>query len=291
MGFKFKDAECKLTRFVAYMDDIGAETVTMETALGFVLDPALDPKSSACFRRLTTVRGFSRYLAGVDARTEILPAGLVSYRPPRLVPYLYSDEDIAAIVHYARASTSFPFRRETLTTMIGLLAVTGMRVGEAIHLNRSEVDWDQAVILVRDTKFRKGRDVPVSPSTIEALAAYVRRRDRTRPVTTRLFVSLAGTEVAYNYFRETFRNAVTAARIGVGLPSPPRVHDLRHSFAMRTLLGWYRAGLDVEALLPRLSTYLGHRAPRFTYTYFTATPELLGHAVARREAAEEEEAP
>lgn len=169
--------------------------------------------------------------------------------------------------------------------MIGLLGVTGMRVGEALRLDRSDVDWDEAVILVRDTKFHKGRNVPVSPSTIEALAAYASLRDRRRAATTRLFVSMAGSPVGYNYFSATFRKAVAASGIADGSAVWPRAHDLRHSFAIRTLIGWYRAGRDIEALLPRLSTYLGHREPRFTYTYLTATPELLGHAAARLEAA------
>jgi integrase len=129
--------------------------------------------------------------------------------------------------------------------------------------------------------------VAVAASTAEALAAYRRHRDRRRPATPRLFVSLAGTPVIYSGFALAFRQAVAAAGVGADGPARPRVHDLRHAFAVRTLLGWYRSGLDVEALLPRLSTYLGHREPRFTYRYLTATPELLGHAAARLEAAQE----
>jgi integrase len=164
-----------------------------------------------------------------------------------------------------------------------------MRVGEALGLDCCDVDWDQAVIKVRNTKFGKGRDVVVSASTIDALAAYRSRRDSRQPATTRLFVSLAGTPVNYSNFAHTFRRSVLAAAVGVDGPilTRPRVHDLRHSFAVHTLLGWYRAGLDIEALLPRLSTYLGHREPRFTYRYLTATPELLGHAAARLDAAQE----
>jgi integrase/recombinase XerD len=286
LGHKLDDAGRQLARFVAYLDDTGAETVTMETALGFVLDPHLDPASTNPARRLTAVRGFARHLAGTDARTEIPPAGLVTYRARRRTPYLFSDDDVAAVVRCARASTPFPFRAETLTTLIGLLKVTGMRVGEAIRLDHCDIDWEDAVILVRNTKFGKGRNVPVSATTIEALATYAHQRDRTRPATTRFFVSLAGTPVAYSHFSLTFRNAVDAAGIGDGSPPRPRVHDLRHTFAVRTLLGWYRAGLDVEALLPRLSTYLGHREPRNTYWYLTATPELLGHAAARLEASQ-----
>ena len=285
LGHKLGDAGRQLARFVASLEGTGTETVTLQAALAFVFDPGLDPASSTPMRRLTALRGFARYLAGIDPRTEIPPAGLVSYyRGPRRNPYLFSDEDVVAVTHAARASTPFPFRAETVVSLIGLLAVTGMRVGEALRLDRADIDWDDAVVLIRDTKFRKGRNVPVSASTVEALAAYVHRADRPRAATTRLFVSLAGTAILYSDFALTFRNAVVTAGVGCASPVRPRLHDLRHSFAVKTLLGWYRAGLDVEALLPRLATYLGHREPRFTYWYLSATPELLGHAAARLEA-------
>jgi len=287
LGHKLAEHERQLTRFVARLDAAGASFATMADALAFVLDPDLDPASTVPGKRLMAVRGFTRYLSAIDPRTEVPPAGLVSYRPSGRIPYLFSDQDVAAVVRAARASTPFPFRAETLASLIVLLAVTGMRVGEALRLDCGDLDWDQAVIKVRDTKFGKGRDVAVAASTIEALAAYRRDRDRRRPATPRLFVSLAGTPVIYSGFACTFRQAVRAAGVGADGPTRPRVHDLRHAFAVRTLLGWYRAGLDVEALLPRLSTYLGHREPRFTYRYLTATPELLSHAAARLEAAQE----
>ncbi len=286
LGHKLASDERHLVRFVAYLDAIGAETVTMPAAAAFVLDPDLDPASTVPLRRLTAVRGFARHLAASDPRTEVPPAGLVSYRARRRVPYLFTEEDVTALIRSARATTPFPFRADMLEALIGLLAVTGMRVDEALTLDRGDVDWDAAVLRIRDSKFHKGRDVPVSASTIAALATYHRRRNRQQQArhTTRLFISMTGTQVSYNYFGITFRNAVAAAAIGVDAPTRPRIHDLRHGFAVRTVLGWYRAGLDVEALLPRLSTYLGHREPRFTYTYLTATPELLDQAAARLEA-------
>ena len=175
-----------------------------------------------------------------------------------------------------------------MASLIVLLAVTGMRVGETLRLDCGDLDWDQAVIKVRDTKFGKGRDVAVSASTIEALAAYRCRRDSRKPLTTRLFVSLAGTLVIYSNFAYHLPPGRACGGRGSRAGRHGRVlHDLRHSFAVRTLVGWYRAGLDAEALLPRLSTYLGHREPRFTYRYLTATPELLGHAAARLEVAQE----
>jgi len=269
LGHKLDDAGRQLSRFVTYLDFIGAETVSMQAALAFVLDPDLDPARTIPGKRLTAVRGFARYLAGLDGTAEVPPPGLVASRARRRVPHIFSDEDVAAVIRHARASTPFPFRQATMATLIGLLAVTGLRVGEALRLGRGDVDWDGAVILIRGTKFGKGRDVPVSETAIGALADYARQRDHQRPSATRLFVSLAGTPVAYSHFGMTFRNAVTAAGIGAGTGIRPRIHDLRHSFAVRTLLQWHQAGLDAEALLPRLSTYLGHREPRFTYRYYS----------------------
>jgi len=287
LGHKLAEHERQLTRFVAGLDDAGASFVTMTNALAFVFDPACDPASSVPAKRLIAVRGFSRYLSAIDPRTEIPPTGLVSYRPNRRVPYMFSDQDVTAVVRAAQASTPSTFRAKTLACLIVLLAVTGMRVGESLRLNCCDIDWDQAVIKVRDTKFGKGRDVVVSASTVEALAAYKSCRDARRPATARVFVSLTGTPVIYNNFSHTFHKAVIAAGVGAEGSTRPRVHDLRHSFAVHTLVRWYRVGQDVEALLPRLSIYLGHREPRFTYQYLSATPELLAHAVARMDAAQE----
>lgn len=174
------------------------------------------------------VRGFARYLSAIDPRTQVPPAELVRYRPTGRVAHLFTD-DVAAVVRAARASTPFAFRAETLASLIVLLAVTGMRVGEALRLDCEDIDWDQAVVKVRDIKFGKGRNVAVSDSTLDALAVYRRSRDRTRPATTRLFVSLAGTPVLYSGFSLAFRQAVQASGVGAEASSPPRVHDLRHS--------------------------------------------------------------
>jgi integrase len=283
LGHKMNDAERYLVRFVAYLDGTGRPTVTMAAVLAFVLDPDLDPASTVPARRASAVRGFARYLSGIDPATETPPAGIATYRKSQRRPFIFSDRDVNTVARSAAAASPFPFRRATLTTMIGLLAVSGLRVGEAINLDRADIDLDDGVILVRNTKFSKGRNVPVSASTIDALDVYRRQRDRTRPTSSRFFVSLIGTPVVYNSFAANFRHAVHRSGIAAGSAIQPRVHDLRHSFAVRTLLNWYRDGRDVEALLPRLSTYLGHAEPRHTYRYLTALPELLGQAANRLE--------
>jgi integrase/recombinase XerD len=180
-------------------------------------------------------------------------------------------------------------RSATYQTLIGLLAATGLRVGEALRLQRDQVDWSEGVLTVHATKFGKSREVPLSPGTMQALAGYARTRDQQlpRPGTTAFFVSTAGTPVAYSHFGAAFRRIITASGVGAGSPVRPRVHDMRHSFAVHTLAGWYRAGEDAGALLPRLSTYLGHRGPVYTYWYLSAAPELLALAAARLQAAQE----
>jgi len=182
-----------------------------------------------------------------------------------------------------------PLRAATYQALIGLLAATGMRVGEALHLECGHIDWADGVLTVRVSKFGKSREVPLAPSTVAALAGYAQVRDQIlpRPKTPAFFVSAAGTPVAYPHFGEAFRRVIQASGVGAGSPVRPRIHDLRHSFAVCTLAGWYRAGEDVSALLPRLSTYLGHRDPASTYWYLSAAPELLALAAARLQAAQE----
>lgn len=287
LGHKLADAERVLNRFVVHLQQLDAKTITMNAALEFILDPALDPASTNPSRRLQAVRGFSRYLAGIDPATQIPPAGIVSYRAQRRQPYLFTDGEIDLLMTTAAASAITNQRAVMLNTMVGLLAVTGMRVGEAIRLTDADIDTDVAVITIRETKFGKSRQVPVTTSTIDALTSWMAIRDRTTPTLacSRVFVSGSGTPVAYTHFGLTFRRAITTA--GIGDPAPvlrPRIHDLRHSFAVRTLIGWHRNGNDVAAMLPRLSTYLGHREPRYTYRYLTASPELLGHAARLLEA-------
>lgn len=287
LGHKLADAERVLGRFLVYLDLVGAETVTLATALGFILDPDLDPASTNPSRRLQAVRGFTRYLSGIDVATEIPPARIVSYRAPRRRPYLFSDDEISTLMTTAAASAKTAQRAVMLETLIGLLAVTGMRVGEALRLTDADIDRDTAVITIRGTKFNKSRQVPVTASTMAALDTHREVRDKAHPlaVCPRVFVSGAGTPVVYSHFCLTFRRVIDTAGIGERAPVlRPRIHDLRHSFAVRALVDWHRGDADVAVMLPRLSTYLGHREPRYTYRYLSATPELLGHAAALLEA-------
>lgn len=286
LGHELAEASWLLPNFVAYLDAHGSPTVTIEAALGWAQQANTDGRVSTVGpRRMTAARGFARYLAGIDAATEVPPLGLMPHRQQWRRPFIYSTADIDAVITQARCSIVSPLRASTYATLIGLLAVSGMRVGEAIKLDRGDVDWTEGVLLIRESKFGKSRLVPLAPSAMAALQDYAALRDRLqpRPDGPSFFVSLTRKRLLYAVVSQTFRQLIDTAGVGAGAPRPPRLHDLRHSFAVATLLGWYRTGEDVAARIPALSTYLGHREPRYTYWYLSAAPELLALAAARQD--------
>jgi integrase len=196
-------------------------------------------------------------------------------------PYIYSDEDIRRLLDAAQTGRCYPAD----ATLLGLLATTGMRVGEAIRLDRSDFDSKQGILTLRQGKLGKSRQIVLHPSTTEALLRYARRRERQthRPQSPAFFLSRKGKRLIYNNVHFRFFQIVAKAGLDHGKPRRPRIHDLRHSFAIRVLVGWYRAGLDTGPRLPILSTYLGHVSPSSTYWYLTATPEILQQACRRLE--------
>lgn len=287
LGFKLARAELLLKDFCRYLDTIGADIVTTDNAFAWASSPP-NGNSSWWGHRLSVVRAFARHLHAIDPAHEVPPAGLVPARPHRAVPFLYSDADIAALMIAAGQFRS-PLRAATFETLVGVLTVTGLRIGEALRLDRDDVDLAEGVLHIRDTKFGKSRQVPVHPSTTEALAAYAHRRDTlSRPPRDKaFFVSTAGTRLLYCNAHLGWLELVR--RAGIGPRSPrcrPRPHDLRHTFAVRTLLDWYRDGADVAAHMPLLSTYLGHVHPANTYWYLSAAPELLALVAARLDTAD-----
>lgn len=280
LGHDLADAARLLPRFVAYLEADEAEFVTVEAAVAWALEPKAPAGTTVWGRRMMAVRGFARYLAGIDPRTEVPPAGLIPIRRRWRPPFIYTEADIVALMDQARQAIPQPLRATTYETLIGLLAATGLRVGEAIRLDRHDIDFADGVLLVRRSKFGKSRQLPLRPSTPQALQEYTRRREQfcPHPSGESFFVSLRGTRIIYECVWPTFRMLCDRAGVGAGAAHPPRIHDLRHTFAVRALLGWYRDGLDIQVRLPWLATYLGHREPRYTYHYLSAAPELLGHA-------------
>jgi integrase len=232
------------------------------------------------------VRGFAEYLSAMDARTEVPSSDLLPVRYHRTAPYLYSSSEISALMAAAR-SLCPPLKAATYETLIGLFACTGLRFGEAAGLDRSDVDLAEADLFVRFGKNGRSRHVPIHPTTVVALSAYAKRRDRLcpRPATASFFISSRGGRLAHSSMQAVF--ADLRGRTGLdrrGSGRPPRVHDLRHSFVVGTMLAWYREGVDVQARLPLLSTYVGHVDPKATYWYQQAAPELLSLAARRVEA-------
>ena len=232
---------------------------------------------------MTAIRGFARYLVGVDPATEVPPRGLLKQPTRWRRPFVFSPADIDLIMNRMRGLTP-PLRSATYVTLIGLLAATGLRIGEAIKLDRADIDWSTGVLLIRESKFGKSRLVPVTDTTLQALADYGQRRDQLqrRARQPSFFTSRTRQRLCYQVVSGAFRAVIDDSGIGADAPRRPRLHDVRHTFAVRTLLGWYRSGVNVQAKIPALSTYLGHREPGSTYWYLSAVPELLACAAARQ---------
>ena len=284
LGYKLEDHGWLLADFASFIDDAGATTVTTPLALAWATLPqGVLPSWWAA--RLRVVRGFARHLRAFDPATEVPPVGLLEARNRRAVPYLYSEAEVTALMK-ATASLRPALHAATNRAVIGLLAVTGMRLGEAIRLDRSDLDEANGCLVVRDSKFAKSREVPLHPSSLEALAEYGRLRDEhfgelQQPS---LLVSTRGRRLISQNIEFVFARLV--ARAGLEPRSDrcrPRLHDFRHALAVNTLLDWYRQGLDVQSRLPLLSTFLGHTQPANTYWYLSAVPELLALAAERRQ--------
>jgi len=282
LGFKLRHETWWLPDFVAYLEAHGSPVITTELALRWAQQPA-DGDPAWWAKKLGAIRRFARHHQAFDQRTEVPPADLLPYRLRRQAPYIYTDEEVAGLLRQARRLPD-PLMAATYSTILGLLAVTGMRVGEALGLDTNDVDWRHSLVTVRDAKFGKSRHLPLHRSTIAALHAYAEKRDRLRPShpSSCFFISLAGTRVLHQNFHHVFLQCVRRAGLD-RRPQRPRLHDLRHTFAVKTMRDWYRAGVDVERRLPWLSTYLGHRDPTTTYWYLSATPELLALAGRRFE--------
>jgi len=285
LGFQLANAGRLLGQFVGYLEAHGMDTVTAEHALAWATQPAGASAHGQAIR-LSAVRGFAAYLHSLDPSAEVIPAG--QFRPGvcRATPYLYSQAEIRSLIE-AAAALRPRLRAATYQSLIGLLAISGIRIGEAIGLDEEDFDAGRELLVVRHAKFGKHRLVPLHPSAVRALARYVELRQQAhpRPASPALFLSTAGTRLLHSNIGLTF--AGLAERIGLTRRSAscrPRIHDLRHSFAVATVLGWYRDGADIPALMPRLSTYLGHTDPQHTFWYLSAAPELMALAGQRLEA-------
>lgn len=279
LGYRLARPEKLLGQFLDHLEHSGADVVTTGAALDWSRLPA-NAESNWHAYRLSVVRGFATYLHGRDPVHQVPPADMLPQRPHRASPYLYSGAEIAALLA-ATATLGTSLRQATYATLIRLLAVTGMRVGEAIALNRDDLDLTAGQLLVRSGKFGKTRALTLHPTTADALHGYQLLRDRLAPETgTRtLLVSTAGTRLIYCNVHHTFKQLAHHAALRPRSGScRPRIHDLRHSFAVQSMLDAYAAGQDGQTRLTLLSTWLGHVNPANTYWYLSASPELMAAA-------------
>lgn len=283
LGFRLVRAQKLLEQFLDYLDRVGATALTVDLAVAW----ARLPGGHACWPalRLSVVRGFAVYLHAIDPGSPLIPTDLLPARGPRAVPYLYSDAEVDALMA-ATASLRTPWRAATYRTLIGLLWATGMRVGEALALDLADLDLARGLVVVRDGKFGKSRELPLHPSVTDAVGAYLRRADRPPAAsgTRALLLSTAGTRPLYCNVHWTWQRLAAQAGLTPNTDGhQPRIHDLRHSFAVSTLLTAYAENRDPARTLTLLSTYLGHVDPATTYWYLHASPELLAAAAARLE--------
>jgi len=285
LGFKLLEAKVSLINFASFLKQRGAAHITISLSMEWAQqDKTARPAEWA--RRLSFIRGFARHWSAHDSQTEVPPSGLLPHRPGRARPYLYSDDAVRKLLQAALQLPSVRgLRGPTYNCLLGLLAVTGLRISEARNLRTDDVDLNEGILTIRGTKFGKSRLVPIHPSTCTVLSDYASQRDRflaRRP--DMFFVSGRGTRLDGGEIRRTFY--YLSRQIGLRGASDshgPRLHDFRHRFAIETLIQWYRSGQDVERRLPILSTYLGHVHVADTYWYLTACPELMGLAVKRFE--------
>ena len=281
LGYDLAFTARVLRRFAAFADREGADHLTVDLFLRW--KQAFGTASNNTWsQRLCMVRAFAGWLLGHDARTEVPPPGLIAGKLRRGKPYIYSEAEVAGIVaRAAKLPSRYGMRGWTCSTLFGLIAVTGLRISESIALNDDDIDFDESVITVRRGKNGTARYVPIAPSSIARLRAYRAERTRLLGWTPGPFFLMESGKrptdccVRYNFALVGqslgLRELQLFCRHGRG----PRIHDLRHTFVVRTIIGWYRKGLDPDREMFKLSTYLGHTKPEFTYWYIEAVPELL----------------
>jgi integrase len=288
VGYKLERTEHLLFSFVGFLEAQGSARITSELALRWATLPS--KASPGWWRsRLCVTRCFARQMSAIDPSTEVPPMGLLprlNASSSRATPFLYSATEVAALMAASRSIRS-ALVAATCETLIGLLAVTGMRVGEAVRLDRVDLDWDRGLLRVRDSKFDRSREVPLHQTTLDALRRYSRARDDRfpQPRSPSFFVTRSGGRPSYGSVNWHFERLVRKAGLQPrSAQCRARLHDFRHSFACATLEDWYRSGVDVQPRLPLLSTYLGHIDPASTYWYLSGKPELLALAAERLEA-------
>ena len=281
LGFKLREYGDCLYEFVSFLAKNRTARVTNKLAVEYATQRRYE-KPVSWSRRLIIIRGFARYRIGADPRTEVPPLGLLKFRSQRAKPYLYSESEIRRLLAAAlKIESPHKLQPHTYHCLFGLLAVSGLRLGEAVNLQPQDVDWAEGILTIRGAKFGKTRLVPLHPSTLAVLRGYGALRDKifTGRVLPTFLVTSHGTKLEKTNLSRIFREL--SRQIGIrkpGVRNGPRLHDFRHRFAIETLLRWYRRGESVPQRMPVLSTYLGHVNVSGTYWYLGSTPELMAAA-------------
>jgi integrase len=279
LGFALHIEGEQLLRFARYAEKMGHKgPLTVELALRWAKLSNCSALNHA--RRLDIVRRFARYLKHSVPQTEVPPEGLLGCSYRRIPPHIYSEEEMSALMEACRRLTpANGLRPRTYETLFGLLVCTGMRISEALRLRTDDFDVAQGMITIVEGKFHKSRILPLHPSCVRALQSYMELREKRHPATKAFFVTERGTSLKYLKVLMTFRGIASS----LGWPRNTRIHGLRHTFAVRRLLQWYRDGEDIRWRIGHLSTYLGHCKIADTYWYLSAVPELMALAASRFE--------
>jgi integrase len=282
LGTQLRESAETLSGFIRFLGRKKSKFITIPLALEWS-QQSKNVQPATWARKLSMVRPFARWLSVIESRHEVPPPRLLNARHRRPKPHIYSDQEIARLMAAATALKSpRGMKGLTLGTLIGLLAATGLRPGEAAALENRDVDFEAGVLVIRESKFGKSRLVPVHKSVVTALGKYARARHRTFPLPccAAFFVSDGGKPLNLGVVRRWFceisracglRKGPEGKRYGRG----PRLQDMRHSFATKRLMDWYRTGSNVTLQMPKLTTYLGHSSVACTYWYIEAVPELL----------------
>jgi len=295
LGFGLRNPGYAVISFARYIDALNSqEPLTVESMADWARqDKGNSGKPATWARRLKSLRSFCRYLQQFEPRTEVPDDSIFGRIGQRLAPHIYSEQEIIDLLAAAHNLDSFipGLRGATYETLFGLIASTGLRVSEAVHLLDTDVDLKCGMLTIRQTKFAKSRQVPMHPSTTKVLRQYRSQRNLSIEVTdeTPFFVGTRGQLLGHGLSLRQVSRVFIGLRdhlgwINRGAHDGPRIHDLRHTFVVRRVMLWHAQGVDVDQQMLALSTYVGHAMVTNTYWYLTGVPELMAVAAEKFEA-------
>lgn len=288
LGYRFRNEEAVLGSFCKAVSNPAIEAIEAEAVLLFLVGNG--PITQSWAKKYHVLSGLYRFaLARGMAKVSPLPRNIPKPTVPAFVPYIYSHEELKCLIDAVPVACAgrVPIEEDAVRTLLLLLYGAGLRISEALALTLDEVDLDQELLLIRETKFFKSRLVPFGKDLTAILTEYVRKRQEHHGATSAapLFCFRDGSPLSQSAARSAFRRLRSSAGVlrEGGARRQPRLHDLRHTAAVHRLIAWYRNGADLQEMLPQLATYLGHVELSGTQRYLTMTPELMEQASIRFE--------